>query len=603
MAALTWREVSNPNFGSSNDLLRTGVQLQQNALSGIGDAIESARKQQTAGIDSAVLARALQVNDPAAYQRSLSDGSFLAGVNPSQVSPETLGALGSRATALLGQANTRQSMEGDAYKQQRTQSLDQIQDAARPATARAYGITDPQVANLPSEQQLAVAAGNLNLRRGEQGLRQGEVNITGGELNNVNSAFRNRTQLRNDNAQQGGLAAGVDVLRSSADAQDALGGLEGKILTPQEFQVANQYLQGSFGNLYAPAAAPAPGGGGARPGTQSGSPYDTTFNFQGTARPISQSPIGQVLDVQEQSKSTQGHSPMGAFQINKATLEDYGPKVLGENWKEQDFSPEAQEKLAKAIFEDRKGGDLSKTWAALPNNSPGAYKDFTWDDIRSVISNGEVGQNLPSDRASLNLLTQMSQQEYKRRQSQNNSVGVTADVEKNYGDIRAPGEVVQELIKNQLPSADPDKLLGLVSKIRRDNPNLSAADAGSIIARSVDESAYVLPDGTTQLGGGLFSGVGVIDDAIKKNTEDYKLGQADKSSLGNALTRNDAARLDSAKESYDNAFQNLMQLNQRQRIQPGISTDRAENAFRKAEAALKKALQSQRQEPESRPVR
>lgn len=578
MAALTWREVSNPNFGGVSSALQTGAALQSNAFSSLGDAIQKAQqeqlKQQRASVDSSVLARALQVNDPTAYQNNLSSGAFLAGVDPSMVSPDTLGSLASRASDL-------QSLSTNRYKQDRTQSQDMIQDAARPQQAARLGLTGP-LAQLPVEEQRQVLAQ--------------EGNILSTDLNNVNRAFQNRTQSRDDNANEVGLNTATNIMRRSASPSDALAELEQmNDLTPREFAVANERLAKTFGNLYAP---PAQGGAGVKPGTQAGSPYDTTFKFAPTDQPISSMPVGQVLDVQENSKATQGHSPMGAFQINKATLEDYGPKVLGENWKQQDFSPEAQEKLAKAIFEDRKGGDLSKTWAALPNSSPGAYKNFSWDDMRQIISQGEVGQKLPSDKASLNLLTQMSQEELKRRQSQNLSVGVTADIEKNLTDTRASGEVAQDITKNQLPGADTAEVLGLVNKIQRDNPGLSAADAGSIITRSARDSSWYT-GGTTSFGGG----VGIDDAALERNILDYKTGQADRSSSANTMTRNQAAALEGAKEKYDNAAQNLQALQARQQIQPGISTDRAQAAFDKAEAALKRALSKQRQEPNARPVR
>lgn len=586
MAALTWREVSSPSFGSSNELLRTGAALQQNAFAGIGDAINNYRKEQAANVDSAVLARALQVNDPAAYQKALSDGTFLSGVNPAQVSPEILGALGSRASTLLSQANTRQNMGNAAYKQNRTETLDAIQDAARADQARRLGLTGP-LAQLSPEQQRQVIAQ--------------ETAITGGNLSNINRAFQNFTQKRDDDVNQVAVTAATNIRSQSAGPLDALAELEQmNDMTPQERARTAQILSETFGNLYAPASPATPAGrGGATPGTRNGSPYDATFNFQGTNQPISSMPIGSVLEVQDQSRQTQGHSPMGAFQINKATLEDFGPKVLGKDWRNQEFTPEAQEKIAQAIFEERKGGDLTKTWASLPNSSPGAYKDFTWDDMRSLIAQGEVGQNLPSDRASLNLLTMASQQEMARRQSQNNSVGTTADIERNLTDTRAGGEIASEIIKNQLPGAKHGEVLGLINRIQRQNPGLSAADAGSIITRSARDSWAWLPDGTTNLGGG----VGVDDSLLRQNISDYVRGVADRSSLANTITRDEAAKLDSAKQAYDSAVQNLMQLRQRQTIQPGISTERAENALQRAEAALKRALSQQRQEPNSRPIR
>lgn len=582
MAALTWRQVSAPHFGDSNSLLATGAQLQGNAFSALGDAIQKYQQQQSAQqqatADSAVLARALQVNDPAAYQKALTDGTFLSGVNPATVSPQVLGALGSRATAL-------QNLAGTQYDQNRTQTQDQLQDAARAQQAARLGLSGPLAQLSPEQQRQALAQ---------------ETSITGGVLNNTNRAFQNQVQSRDDAANDVGLTAATNIMRQSAGPMDALAELEQmNDLTPREFANTADRLAKTFGNLYAPqGAAPTVGGKGA-PGTRSGSPYDATFNFQGTSTPISSMPISDVLKVQEQSRTTQGHSPMGAFQINKATLEDFGPRVLGKDWQNQEFTPEAQEKVARAIFEDRKGGDLTKTWASLPNSSPGAYKNFSWDDMRSIIAQGEVGQNLPSDAASLRLLTQASQQDYGRRISQNNATGVTADVQRNLSDTRAPAEVANDLIKNQFTGANMDDVLGTISRIQRNNPGLSAADAGSILARSARDSTWWKPDGTTGLGGGI----GFDDATLKQNIQDYVQGKADRSALSNQLTQAESQKLATAQQNYDTAAQNLAALNRRQQVQPGISTERAEAEFERAEAALKKALAAQRQQASSRPVR
>lgn len=543
MAALTWRQVSAPHFGDSNSLLATGAQLQGNAFSALGDAIQ---RFQTQGMEQ---------------QRLDSD----------------------LASAALRRAATQQTITGDVYKQNRLESLDAIEDAAREQQARRLGLTGP-LAQLSPEQQRQVIAQ--------------ETGITGGVLNNANRAFQNNVQARDDAANEVGLNTATSIMRQSAGPMDALAELEQmNDLTPREFANAADRLAKTYGNLYSPQGA-APAGGGA-PGTRSGSPYDATFNFQGTSAPISSMPISDVLKVQEQSRTTQGHSPMGAFQINKATLEDFGPRVLGKDWQNQEFTPEAQEKVARAIFEERKGGDLSKTWASLPNSSPGAYKNFSWDDMRSIIAQGEVGQNLPSDAASLRLLSQASQQDYGRRISQNNATGVTADVQRNLSDTRAPAEVANDLIKNQFTGANMDDVLGTISRIQRNNPGLSAADAGSILARSARDSTWWKPDGTTGLGGGI----GFDDATLKQNIQDYVQGKADRSALSNQLTQAESKKLATAQENYDTAMQNLMSLSRRQQVQPGISTERAQAEFDRAEAALKKALAAQRQQPSSRPVR
>lgn len=584
MAALTWQQVANPNFSSGNDLFRTGVNLQNNALSGIGDALAKYRAEQVANQDSALLARSLAINDSGAYQKALTDGSLLAGINPARVDPKTLQALGARAGDLIGQENTRSGQASRDYNNRRTQYEDMISDAARGQTARRLGLSGP-LALMSPQEQLA--------------LRQGETSLVGGQLSNENATFRNRTQLRDDNASQTGLTAGLNLLRQSGDRTDALANLESmNDLQPQEYAAARKYLEDTFGNLYAQNPASSGSRPGAKPGTAAGSPYDTTFNFRGTDTPISSQPISNVLKVQEESKSSQGHSPMGAFQINKATLEDYGPRVLGADWKNQPFTPENQEKIAEAIFNERKGGDLSKTWASLPNGSPGAYKNFTWNDMRSVLSQGEVGQNLPDDPASLRLLSQASQADVNRRVSQNNSVGITADIERNLGDTRTAGELVKEAIDKQFPGANPGELIGLVNKIQRDNPGTSAADALSIVSRSARENRWYDP-GTTSFGGGF----AVDDTALKNNTESFTQGRADYSSQANSMTRNLGEKVSNAQSKFDEAYQNLAQRRAAQQVQPGLSTDRQEKALEKAEAELKRALSQQRQDPKYRPVR
>lgn len=585
MAALTWQQVANPNFSSGSDLFRTGVNLQNSALSGIGDALARFRAEQVANQDSALLARSLAIDNSGDYQKALTDGTMLAGGNPARVSPKTWQALGARAGDLIAQENTRSGQAARDYTNQRTQYEDMISDAARGQTAQRLGLTGP-LALLSPQEQLA--------------LRQGETSLAGGQLSNENATFRNRTQLRDDNSSQVGLTVGLNLLRQSGDRTDALANLETmNDLQPQEYAAARKYLEDTFGNLYTQAPAASTGSRpGARPGTAAGSPYDTTFNFRGTDTPISSQPIANVLQVQEESKSSQGHSPMGAFQINKATLEDFGPRVLGADWKNQPFTPENQEKIAEAIFNERKGGDLSKTWASLPNSSPGAYKNFTWNDMRSVLSQGEVGQNLPSDPASLRLLSQASQADVNRRVSQNNSVGITADIERNLGDTRTAGELVKEAIDKQFPGADPGELIGLVNKIQRDNPGTSAADAISIVSRSARENRWYDP-GTTSIGGGF----AVDDTALRNNTESFTQGRADYSSQANSMTRRLGEKVGNAQTKFDEAYQNLVQRRAAQQVQPGLSTDRQERALEKAEAELKRALSQQRQDPNYRPVR
>lgn len=586
MAALTWREVSNPGFGGANSTFRTGAELQNNALSGLGEAIKNFQRDRTATVDGQVLANALRVNDPEQYQKNLNDGTFLAGVDPTQVSPKTISALGDRARDLLSAAATRQNMGQSAYAFDRTVDQNQIQDNARGASANLLNITDPNLRNLSPEEQRA--------------MQQGLVALQGGQLNNQNRSFQNTTQVRDDADTQAGIAAAVGVQRNSASAGDALGGIEAtEGLSPAARARANTYLSNTFGNIYAPVGS---GGGSApsqgAPGTRGGSAYDTTFKFTPTNQPVTSMPIRDVIGMQDELKSTQGGSPVGAFQITQDTLKDFAPRVLGKDWEGQPLSPENQEKIAKAIFDERKGGDLTKAWASLPNSSPGAYKNFNWDEMRSILAQGEVGQNLPTDASSLRALSQESQFEVNRRQAQNNATGVTADIERNLTNTADAPTVVQDLIKTRFPDSNADELLKLVTRGQRDNPGLSAADVASAISRSASPSSWYTK-GTTSFGGD----VGVNDEVLQSNLDSLRTGKADYLSQDNQRTRKQGEQVANAQTAFDQAEQDLRALQSRKRLQPGISTDKAENKLDRAMEQLQRALTNQQQDPSFRPVR
>lgn len=590
MAALTWREVSAPGFGGASSTFRTGAQLQDNALSSLGEALRQFQSDRSATVDGQVLARALQVNDPNQYQQNLNSGAFLAGVDPSQVSPRTLGALGDRARDLLSAAATQQNMNQKDYAFNRTVGENNIQDAARGASANQLGITDPRLRNLSPEQQLQ--------------RQQGLVSLQGGQLNNQNRSFQNQVQVRDDVDTQAGIAAGINVLRNSDSAGDALGNLEAiEGLSPTARMRATQYLNTILGNINAPVgsggAAPSAKGAGA-PGTRAGSAYDTTYKFTPTNQPVTATPIRDVIGLQDELKNTQGGSPVGAFQITQDTLKDFAPRVLGKDWESQPLSAENQEKISKAIFDERKGGDLTKTWASLPNSSPGAYKNFNWDEMRSILAQGEVGQNLPDDAASLQAMANESKFEVQRRTAQNNATGVTADIERNLTDTRDAPTIVQDLIKTRFPNADAGDLLRAITRGKRNNPGLSDADVASAIARSASDSSSWNPlDGTTNFGGG----VGVDDEVLQSNLESLRTGKADYLSQDNQRTRNQGQQVEQAQNALDQAMQDLTALQARQRLKPGISTESAERKLDRATQQLQRVLSRQQQDPSFRPVR
>ncbi len=147
------------------------------------------------------------------------------------------------------------------------------------------------------------------------------------------------------------------------------------------------------------------GNGGNQSGSQSnGNPYDTVVGFGqygNPSTPISNMTIGGVIDFgrntlipNSQGKVGQGNlgsSASGAYQITQSTLQKYAPQVLGADWRNQPFNAANQDKIAQAIFNDNKNGDLTATWPSLPNSKSGAYANVPWSQMKNIIQQGEVG--------------------------------------------------------------------------------------------------------------------------------------------------------------------------------------------------------------------
>lgn len=585
MAALTWRDVAAPNFSGANEGFRTASALIGNAIQTAQNTLANYDKQQTAQESGQILSNALRISDPAKYQQALADGSIFGNIDPSKIDPSVLSALGARGGALAKEAAYQRQADASAYSLGRAKQENQIGDAARASSAQQLGITDPNLAALPVPAQQSFATSQQNL--------------AGSALDNAQKLFRNVTGSRDDAARQAALAATTDAMQSSLTVDDARAKLESANLTPAARALATAAVGQQFPGLYGPLGSGGSGGGGA-PGTRGGSSYDATFNFTPTATPVSSMPISDVLSVQDKLKQSQGNSPVGAFQINQATLQDYAPKVLGANWKNQTLSPDNQEKIAKQIFDDRKGGDLTKTWSSLPNSNPGAYKNYTWQDMRQVLANGEVGQNLPEDPSVLNSMAKAALQQIQGRVAQNQSVGLTPDVQNLFSDVSTPGEAANKLIKvGGFTGADPAAIIDQITTLKNDNPGISDAQAAAAIARNASSTKWwKVLDGKPNLGAGLaFNEAGA-----QRDLNDLKRGTTARMSLDTQNTQGAGSALTSAQQNFNQAMSDYQAAISRQRTQPKVDISGQADALIRAKDSLQRAIQNQQAEPRLQPV-
>lgn len=142
-------------------------------------------------------------------------------------------------------------------------------------------------------------------------------------------------------------------------------------------------------------------------GTKQGNAYDMVFaegRYGNTPKPVTEMTLGEVVqfgkDVLipgtkgkigkvDKEGNPLGTSAVGAYQFTHGTLNDLAPKVLGENWQNTKFSPEVQEGLAKALYEQSKAGNLQARWEGVKNNKVGAYANVPWEQARLEILQAE----------------------------------------------------------------------------------------------------------------------------------------------------------------------------------------------------------------------
>jgi hypothetical protein len=181
-----------------------------------------------------------------------------------------------------------------------------------------------------------------------------------------------------------------------------------KTMTPAQANPAGKLVQDEQGNYVlidtrGRGAVPVTTGGGGIPAGRGGA--DTVYGngqYGAPSTPLSSMTIGQVQDYQRNSLipatrgkvgagPDKGTGAVGTYQITYGTLKAYAPKVLGANWRNTPFTADAQERIARAIYEDVKGGNLKDTWQGLPANKPGAYSNVPWEQVRGQIAAVESG--------------------------------------------------------------------------------------------------------------------------------------------------------------------------------------------------------------------
>lgn len=388
MSRLQWGNVTAPDFTAAARLQESANKALDGALTGVTDFVSGITTRQREADEQSLRIKAQSYMDnPEALRRDLASGAFYGNIKPGSLSNGFIDSLTTAADGLLTSKNT-------FLKDQQTKDYAALEAAANPILNQATVLQNQgrtQEARALLERPEILALRNADVRQFTQNRQTDGKN---------DRTERSEIQTLQEQQEQ----AAVQAFLTQNSITDA-----GKAPLLRQMREEGRISANVFNNLmgqYGAAPAGMPGGstGG---GEYGGNVFDRAVYDIPTPKPLSQMTLGEVDEwgrntaiPRTRTADYAGTSAAGAFQIVGTTLREYAPKVLGENWQNQQFTPEVQERIAKAIFEDRKAsGRLGETWVGLTKidpqraNSPGAYKNVSWEDVRGLITQSESGGN------------------------------------------------------------------------------------------------------------------------------------------------------------------------------------------------------------------
>lgn len=644
MAALTWRSVDAPSFYTSIEGTRLAAGLLDRAVSNAQSGLTGFDRAQDEVVGNQLALSASRIQDPTQLRSAMADGTLTAGLDTSRITPAQLLALQTRVGTLQTQNET-------AYNFDRTQNTNAAMDAAGQAyqdalAASRSGDTAATNRTLDANKALFAALPLEQQRQLSTAIQNQESNF----LRDSQGRFNLNKDQRND-ADSQAAAAAISVIRSnSPDASSALRNLNSLNLTPGaramvEQSLAPQYpgmfgplgsspgggaaaaIGGAVGGLAAPGApaTPATPGllvnkGGAAPGaagfgTATGSVYDVTYQNKATPSPITSMKLGDLVTHQAGMIKTQGNSPVGAYQINKQTLEDFGPKVLGKDWQSQQFTPEVQDKIGAAIFASTKGDAkaLKGRWDGLTPAQAEQVAKLPWDQAKLVIAqaeSGAVGTNgtaAPATNGIRNpaevIARTVSQQlDTAQRNSQNTRIGLGEGLIKNQGSTKTAPEVARELQAN-FPGVDIGALQVTIQDTAR-AANVNNAQAGHLVLNSLTtptKGGLGIPALWRSLTGNSWGeSVAVDDNLLKANVEAARSGKAIEEANVNADLGAAQTAISNAQTQYVAAKDALLKLQRAAVENPGYARElpRYEAQLLAAQTLLERAVQAAAARPE-----
>lgn len=434
MARIEWKNVDAPSFTADIMARKQASDAFNDAFAGINKSLDQWEGARRDDAMRRVVQDQMRFTDPDEYRAAVAAGQ-ISGMDSSYLRADDIQRISGFQDTLDTRRNNRLNFEIADRTWDRTQDTwdkadarEKMLQAVTPQALSAYQAAqnngDRQAANAIlndifknnptlTMQDLTSLLGFANSGvqafrddvRFTQGNDSHDLNMAVGRQNLQQGAttFNNAEQDRYD---QRAAEALVGTIRS-------LAGTVGEAGLPAAFEQA--LIDGNYSPRAALLAAnalgiPAPANvaaaftaGSMNSTGGPGDPYNVVYaygRYGQPPKPLTEMTAGEWVNYGREvlipatrgkvgAGANKGTSAMGAYQLTQETLADYAPRVLGRNWQSQPMTAEVQERIAEAVFNDRKGGELHKTWAGLPARRAGYYKNMTWDQVRGEIMQAE----------------------------------------------------------------------------------------------------------------------------------------------------------------------------------------------------------------------
>lgn len=643
MANLTWRDVANPDISGAVQGYTAFSRLLGDSLDGLKSGVSAFDQVKSDAMNKQFSLALGQLPNAEALAQAAASGSiggidFRDPVAMRRLSQANLSAVGtdaiqSRAAKDIQFAATQRTGAEQTAAAAQQAALDAQDGVIGELTALSFAPPTPERNARMTELRSKINYSGLGATKAHSLAAQSPADANTA-VGYANSALGyTDTKLNFDNkvrdqkideiayniaARIGPTLAGPEFVDRAFNDDPEVSKLDGRTQAAVRDRLRSMYGGASApGAIAAAAGAVGPGtagsfGGGGAPGSATGD-FDSVVFAKGQyglpPRPLPEMTIAEVSNwshtlgkntaaagIGVSNGKVVGTSAVGPFQIQgRSTLIDYAKK-MGLDPNTTRFDLATQDKIARRIFEDSKGGDLKKVWASLPNSTPGAYANKSWEEVRDIITAGEAGATY-----SLAISGRLADTASQNQISQTNANSFGVDWQKATGDLRD-----KTVIADELTAYFADKkvsrgdLLDYIGKIQargakiKPGLEISASEAAAIIRNSTkSENIFerILPG--EALGKDTKLDWRVVDGHLR----DVANGNVQKTVVTNSTVAESSAISNAALQSMMAAKARLQDMQTRARNNPRMDPKyvaQAEQEYNYAQSQYAAAVAGQR---------